>query len=90
MGTYKILLSAPYMLPFVERFRPVFDHYDCGLIIPEVHERLSEQEILQYAGQFDRTLSGDHRYNPEVHQGAGFRLGHGVYAGIRPPAALDG
>ena len=55
MPTYKILLSAPYMLPFVERFRPVFAHYDCELIIPQVNERLEAPEILQYAGQFDGT-----------------------------------
>ena len=66
MGTYKVLLSAPYMLPFVERFRPVFEHYDCELIIPEVHERMEAEQILQYAGQFDGTVCGDDRYTPEV------------------------
>ena len=62
MPTYKILLSAPYMLPFVERFRPVFAHYNCELIIPQVNERLEAPEILQYAGQFDGTVCGDDRY----------------------------
>jgi D-3-phosphoglycerate dehydrogenase len=32
------------------------------LIVPEVHERLSEEEILKYAGQFDGTICGDDRY----------------------------
>ena len=41
-----VLISAPYMLPFIERFRPVFEHYNLDLIIPEVHERLSEEELL--------------------------------------------
>jgi len=66
MPNYKILLSAPYMLPFVERFRPVFTHYGCELIIPQVHERLEASQILPYAGQFDGTLCGDDRYTPEV------------------------
>ncbi|MCG2788243.1 MAG: dihydrofolate reductase [Anaerolineae bacterium] len=57
-----ILLSAPYMLPFVERFRPVFDHYGIELIVPEVHERLEEADILKYAGQFDGAICGDDRY----------------------------
>jgi len=54
------------MLPFVERFRPVFTHYGCELIIPQVHERLEASQILPYAGQFDGTLCGDDRYTPEV------------------------
>ncbi|MDK2979887.1 MAG: D-3-phosphoglycerate dehydrogenase / 2-oxoglutarate reductase [Chloroflexota bacterium] len=66
MQTYKILLSAPYMLPFVERFRPVFEHYNCDLILPEVNERLEAPQILAYAGQFDGTVCGDDRYTPEV------------------------
>lgn len=57
-----ILLSAPYMLPFVERFRPVFEHYAIELIVPEVHERLEEVDILKYAGQFDGAICGDDRY----------------------------
>ncbi len=31
---------------------------------PEVHERLSEEELLAYAGQFDGTICGDDRYAP--------------------------
>ena len=74
MGTYKILLSAPYMLPFVERFRPVFEHYGCELIIPDVHERMEAEQILQYAGQFDGTICGDDRYTPEVLESCSPRL----------------
>lgn len=62
MTKKSILFSAPYMIPFKERFKPVFDHYDLVLIVPEVHERLSEEEILKYAGQFDGTICGDDRY----------------------------
>jgi D-3-phosphoglycerate dehydrogenase len=74
MGTYKILLSAPYMLPFLDRFRPVFEHYHCDLIVPEVHERLEEAEILKFAGQFDGTVCGDDRYTPRVLQQCSPRL----------------
>lgn len=61
-----VLLSAPYLLPFVDRFRPIFAHYGLDLIIPEVHERLEEDEILHYAGQFDATACGDDRYTPRI------------------------
>jgi len=66
MRQHTVLLSAPYMNPFIERFRPVFAHYDCDLIVPEVHERMSAKEILAYAGQFDGTICGDDRYTSDV------------------------
>jgi len=62
----KVLISAPYILPEIDRFRPVFDQLDIELIIPEVKERLSEEEILTYAGAFDGTICGDDRYTRRV------------------------
>jgi D-3-phosphoglycerate dehydrogenase / 2-oxoglutarate reductase len=61
-----ILLSAPYMLPALDRFRPLLEGYGLELIVPEVHERLEEDQILAYAGQFDGTICGDDRYTPRV------------------------
>jgi D-3-phosphoglycerate dehydrogenase len=69
-----ILFSAPYMLPSVERFRPVFERYDIKLITPEVHERLEESEILKYAGQFDGTICGDDRYTRRALEACAPRL----------------
>lgn len=66
MNKKTVLLSAPYMLPYLERFIPVFEHYHCELILPAVHERLSEEEILQYAGKFDGTVCGDDCYTADV------------------------
>lgn len=61
-----ILFSAPYMLPFLDRFRPVLEDLGFNLITPEVRERLGEEEILKYAGQFDGTICGDDMYTPRV------------------------
>ena len=61
-----VLISAPYLLPFLDRFRPVFDHYGLELIVPDVDERLSEDELLQYAGQFDGAICGDDRLTARV------------------------
>lgn len=69
-----VILSAPYMLPFLDRFKPVFDHYGIELILPEVHERLSEAELLRYAGQFDGAICGDDRYTPRVIEACSPRL----------------
>ncbi len=63
---YQVLFTAPYMIPFVDRFKPIFDRYDIGLIIPDVHERMEEAGLLEYAGQFDGAICGDDRYTARV------------------------
>ncbi len=62
----KILFSAPYMIPFLDRFRPILESYGLELIVPDVRERLGEEEILAYAGQFDGTICGDDHYTARV------------------------
>ncbi len=61
-----VLVSAPYMLPFMDRFRPILHAFGCDTLEPEVHERLSEQELLSLAGQFDGAICGDDRFTARV------------------------
>lgn len=64
---YTVLFTAPYMIPFLERFQPVLESYGLKLIVPgEVEERFEEEEILVYAGQFDGAICGDDRYTARV------------------------
>ncbi|HLO17974.1 MAG TPA: phosphoglycerate dehydrogenase [Anaerolineales bacterium] len=74
MKPNKVLFTAPYMVPFVDRFRPVFDQYNIELIIPRVLERLEEADLLSYAGQFDGTICGDDRYTARVIEACAPRL----------------
>jgi hypothetical protein len=62
-----VLVSAPYMLPEIERFRPVLEAFDLALD----HARLSMNGFLRvrswrFAGAFDGTICGDDRYTREV------------------------
>lgn len=61
-----ILFSSPYMLLSIDRFRPVLERYGLDLIIPKVHERLSESDLMKYAGQFDGALCGDDYFTAKV------------------------
>ena len=61
-----VLMTAPYMIPFLERFKPVFEKYGIALIVPNVQERMEEEDLLKFAGQFDGTICGDDRYTPRV------------------------
>ncbi len=61
-----ILFSAPYMIPSLDRFRPVLESHGLDLLVAVVHERLEEAELLKYAGQFDGAICGDDRYTARV------------------------
>ncbi len=61
-----ILMTAPYMISFLDRFKPIFDKYGIDLIVPEVEERMEENDLLKYAGQFDGAICGDDRYSARV------------------------
>ena len=71
---YTVLFTAPYMIPFVERFKPVFDKYNIELIVPDVRERMEEEDLMKYAGQFDGAICGDDRYTARVIEACAPRL----------------
>jgi D-3-phosphoglycerate dehydrogenase len=63
------------MLAYLTRFRPVLERYGVELIVPtQVLERLEEEDILAYAGQFDGVICGDDRFSARVLQACAPRL----------------
>lgn len=71
---WKILVSAPYMQPVIERFRDVFEKYDAEIILPQVNERLSEDELLGIMGGIDGVVAGDDHFTAKVLEKAWPRL----------------
>ena len=71
---YTVLFTAPYMIPVVDRFKPIFDKHNIELVIPMVQERLEEAELLKYAGAFDGTICGDDCYTARVIEACAPRL----------------
>ena len=69
-----VLMTAPYMIPFLDRFKPVFAKYGIELIVPDVQERMEEDDLLKYAGQFDGAICGDDRYTARVIEACSPRL----------------
>lgn len=69
-----VLMTAPYMIPFLDRFRPMLEGYGFDLIVPRVEERMEEADLLEYAGQFDGTICGDDRYTARVIEACAPRL----------------
>ncbi|HLA08383.1 MAG TPA: phosphoglycerate dehydrogenase [Anaerolineales bacterium] len=71
---HTVLFTAPYMIPFVDRFKPVFDKNNMVLIVPDVQERMEEADLMKYAGQFDGAICGDDRYTARVIEACAPRL----------------
>ena len=69
-----VLMTAPYMIPFLDRFKSVFAKYGLELIVPDVEERMEEDDLLKYAGQFDGAICGDDSYTARVIEACSPRL----------------
>jgi D-3-phosphoglycerate dehydrogenase len=72
--TLHVLFSAPYMVPFFDRFRPLFESAGIDVTVARVQERLSEEELLPYCGKIDGALTGDDAFTARVLTAAAPRL----------------
>lgn len=61
-----VLISAPYIIPVLDRIRPELEHYGLSLIVAGVSERLEEDELMLHAGQVDGVICGDDRFTARV------------------------
>jgi D-3-phosphoglycerate dehydrogenase len=62
------------MFPVIERFQPIFDELGVEVVLADVQERLSEAELLEYAGLIDGVICGDDRFTEKVLKAATPRL----------------
>lgn len=61
-----VMCSAPYMIPVIDRFRPLFNQAGITLLVPMVLERMEEDDLLSYAGRVDGVICGDDRFSERV------------------------
>ena len=62
----RVLISAPYFIPVYDRFNTQFERANLEIEIAEVVERLSEVELMPYAGEIDGVIAGDDRFTESV------------------------
>lgn len=62
----RVLVSAPYMLPVLDEYRPVFAEHDIELVVPPVRERLSEAQLLPLVSDIDGVICGDDQFTERV------------------------
>ena len=71
---WRVLVSAPYILPAIEEFRARLEAEGVELVLADVHERLSEEELLAFAGTIDGAICGDDQFTERVLRRAAPRL----------------
>jgi D-3-phosphoglycerate dehydrogenase len=62
----RVLVTAPYMQPVLERFRPEFEARGIEMHAVAVPERLGEEELLTLVPEFDAVICGDDRFTDRV------------------------
>lgn len=70
----RVLISAPYMVPIFDRFRPLFVETGIEVVIAEVDERLSEEGLLEYGREVDGVVCGDDLFTARVLEALSPRL----------------
>jgi D-3-phosphoglycerate dehydrogenase len=87
-----VLISAPYLIPVLDQFRPLLESAGVELRVAAVQERLTEDELRSYAGAVDGVICGDDPFTAEILRAAAPRLkviskwGTGIDSINRPEA----
>jgi D-3-phosphoglycerate dehydrogenase len=62
----RVLITAPYMQPVLERFMPALRARGIEVVVPEVVERLDEAQLLALVGDVDGVVCGDDAFTARV------------------------
>src|SRR5215207_5557714 len=63
---WRVLVSAPYILPALEEFRPRLEREGVEAVRADVRERLSEEELLPLVAEIDGAICGDDQFTERV------------------------
>ena len=66
MSRWRVLITAPYAMPIIDRFHAALKRHDIEVIVGEVRERLSEDELLPLVGEIDGIICGDDAFTQRV------------------------
>lgn len=64
--TWRVLVSAPYMLPVLDDFRPRLERAGIDVVTVPVRERLTEAELLPVVSELDGAICGDDAFTARV------------------------
>jgi D-3-phosphoglycerate dehydrogenase len=68
--TWRVLISAPYLLPALEEYRSSLEAEGVEIVSMSVRERLSEAELLPVVATIDGAICGDDQFTERVLEAA--------------------
>lgn len=95
MSRWRVLITAPYAMPVLDRYRAELEPHGIEVVVAAVRERLSEEELLPLVADVDGVICGDDQFTDRV-LSAGPRLrvlskwGTGIDSIDREAAARHG
>ena len=66
MSKPKVLVSAPYAMPVIDRFHRELEAAGCEVAVAQVRERLEEADLLAVIGDVSGLICGDDRVTERV------------------------
>ncbi len=63
---WKVLVTAPYILPVLDDFADFFAENAIEIIPADVNERMEEKDLLPLVGDIDGVICGDDRFTDKV------------------------
>ncbi|MFW6312192.1 MAG: NAD(P)-dependent oxidoreductase, partial [Nanoarchaeota archaeon] len=63
---WDVLISAPYMQKELDDYIEFFENNDINIDVPEVNERLEENELLEIIDKYHGVVSGDDEFTERV------------------------
>ena len=70
MAKWRVLITAPYMLPIIDEYADVFKCNDAEYVKANVEERLEEDALLEIVGDYHAIIAGDDRFTRRVFEAA--------------------
>lgn len=67
---WKVLVSAPYVQEDIDRLGPLLISKGLDITVPDVKERLTEEQLLEIIGEYDGVVAGDDKFTPRVFEAA--------------------
>lgn len=64
--TWRVLVTAPYLLPVLDEFRSRLEAEGVEIVRPPVRERLTEEELLPLIGTIDGAVCGNDQFTERV------------------------
>lgn len=70
----RVLISAPYFIPVLQQYDRYLREAGLETEVASVEERLTESQLMEFAGQVDGAICGDDRFSDQVLQAYAPRL----------------